>query len=239
MSTFFVKVDYATLIGPSAIEKAGKIIFNPKFLGSTWTTDGTRIVDSLPSSFDITSTGAEQTFELAHPEGWLIPFEWEVTVTIETRNVIGPSRMITPEPGSTTLLPSLLAIPLIPTPGVTIQTLVVADDVTDGFLLYRDGPAVRGIDPDTLGGAGSVILPEFQVTTLPAGSPATVTTVTTSPYVVELGLPQGDPGAPGDSPSITTAALDTPGWLQAVFITAGGTIPAGTPAWSLIVEVDS
>lgn len=34
-----------------------------------------------------------------------------------------------------------------------------------------------------------------------------------------------------------TAGLDTVGWAKAVFIEEGGTVPVGTPAYTLVVEL--
>lgn len=36
-----------------------------------------------------------------------------------------------------------------------------------------------------------------------------------------------------------TAALDTVGWARAVFIEEGGTVPVGTPAYTLVVELET
>lgn len=45
------------------------------------------------------------------------------------------------------------------------------------------------------------------------------------------GVPVGMPGSP--------AALNTAGWCRAVFIPKGGTIPVGTPTYTLVIEADA
>jgi hypothetical protein len=35
------------------------------------------------------------------------------------------------------------------------------------------------------------------------------------------------------------AAINTVGWLRAVFIPHGGTVPVGTPAYTLVIEADA
>ena len=45
------------------------------------------------------------------------------------------------------------------------------------------------------------------------------------------GIPVGMPGA--------AASLNTVGWCQAVFIPLGGTVPVGTPPYTLVIEADA
>lgn len=45
------------------------------------------------------------------------------------------------------------------------------------------------------------------------------------------GTPVGMPGA--------QAGLNTVGWCQAVFIAKNGTIPSGTPPYTLVIEADA
>ena len=75
------------------------------------------------------------------------------------------------------------------------------------------------------------------VSTGAPGSNAGATVTGTYPdQKLNLVIPRGEPGT---SPTFATASLNVAGLLNAVFIEAGGTIPEGTPPWSLVIAVDS
>lgn len=118
-------------------------------------------------------------------------------------------------------------------------TALTVDGVAGPDLKGEKGdPGDPGADSTVPGPANNIGI--GTVSTGAAGSSAVATVTGVYPdQKLNLTIPRGDKGTDGTSPTITTAALNTPGLLQAVFIEPGGTIPVGTPSWSFVIEVDS
>lgn len=270
MSTFDVIVDLATLIGPGATETSGEVTFSPRLpRHAKWTTDGDRITNTKPVTETLSIDNGPQTFPLAHPGGWLVPFGWHVKVTCGSEQVVSQNIHI-PEPGTSNRLPDLLALPVVlpdgtqaamlkgdPGPANTLSVGTVAvgepsvsiTGESPNQTLNIVMPVAEGSAPDLSGYVQTTDSrlsdartplghshPTDEVTGLqelleqyqPAGSYAPLSHPHTLSDITDYEAPQQPP----------TASLGVSGHLQAVYINTGDALPADTPPWALVIEVD-
>lgn len=152
--TFQVQIDYVNLgmIGP--VEVGGEVTFTPRFTSGKWSTDGQRIANAKPEKKSVTSQGGAQTFTLAHPTGWLIGFQWLVTVVIDGETIIPAVPIRIPDPGTINWLPGLLNFePSVPGVPVTIQTVVLPSGIGDGVIV-KEGAAFVSVPVSEFEGGG-------------------------------------------------------------------------------------
>lgn len=188
--TFSATVDFATLTMLGATETTGTVTFTPRIGGGlTWTTDGERLAFPESDTREVTKAGGSQTFILAHPEGWLVPFGWEVTIKAGGRTVLASKLINIPEPGAVKSLPRLLDIPVFPPPGTPLVTLQVPATVTDGSVLVKDGATIKGIPADQFGGGREASFAQSGTLRGVFVSPGDTIPVGTPPWtlVVEVG----------------------------------------------------
>lgn len=226
----------------------GSVLLTPV---SVMSTDGRTIIGRKSASFGIDPASGElinDKTRFSGPQALWVGF-WKATFAVVGTPLAPIIFELTEAHTSAAPFELVLAQPYVPPPGATVQLISLPPILAGRNILVSEASGLSWITKDELkgdpGAASTVPGPpnELAIGDVSTGAPGSSAVATvTGDYPdqkLNLVIPRGDPGTDGDSPTYDAASLNVPGLLNAVFIEAGGTIPAGTPPWSLVIEVDS